>query len=93
MFGNAPPGTKRITHSPYQVKGEVRYSDMTVYTTSVGSTVVATGSMQWNWGLDDFSVEHLVLTNPAVQQATRNILNKFASSAAGRTLALRNAER
>jgi N,N-dimethylformamidase beta subunit-like protein len=76
MFGNAPANTISIAHSPYTAHNEVRYSDMTVYTASSGSTVVATGSMQWNWGLDGYGPGQ---PSPAVQQATRNILNEFVN--------------
>ncbi len=76
MFGNAPKNTRSIAHSSYTAHNEVRYSDMTVYTSFSGSTVVATGSMQWNWGLDDYGAGR---PSPAVQQATRNILNKFVN--------------
>jgi hypothetical protein len=80
MFGHAPPSTKVIANSPYtDIRGRNYNSDMTVYTTAEGSSVVATGSMRWNWGLDDFG-QHPVLTNTAVQQATRNILKKFGAT-------------
>jgi hypothetical protein len=74
MFGNAPRNTSSIAHSPYIAHNTTRFSDMTFYTSPSGSTVVATGSMQWNWGLDDYGAGH---SSPAVQQATRNILSKF----------------
>ena len=48
---------------------------MATYTTASGSVVVATGSMQWNFGLDSFG-NHVEV--PAAQQATRNILARFA---------------
>jgi hypothetical protein len=53
MFGHAPPGTVRIAHSPYDGDDTTLYADMTVYRWPSGSRVVATGSMQWNWGLDE----------------------------------------
>jgi hypothetical protein len=92
LFPNPPSGTKVIAHSPYTYNGTTRFSDMAEYMTSAGSMVVATGSMQWNWGLDDFpspwapgstkitSCCHPVLVNPAVQQATRNILHRFGAN-------------
>lgn len=83
MFGHAPPGTRVIAHSSYtDIFGQNHSSDMTVYTTMYGSSVVATGSMHWNWGLDDFTTGglHPVLTHTAVQQATRNILKKFGAT-------------
>jgi hypothetical protein len=77
MFGSAPVGTHRIAHSPYKVGQQTRYSDMTIYTASSGSVIVATGSMQWCWGLDRFPYADRV--NSTAQQATRNILGKFLS--------------
>lgn len=81
MYNHHPPGTHSVAHSPWiGVYGRTFYADMTYYTTSAGSTVVATGSMDWNWGLDDFRWGHPVLTNPIVQQATRNILKRFGAT-------------
>jgi hypothetical protein len=40
---------------------------------------VATGSMQWTWGLMDPEIEGKKYENPAVQQATRNILRRFGA--------------
>lgn len=80
MFGDAPLSTQRIAQSPYvDMYGQPHSSDMTVYPTDSTGTVVATGSMRWNWGLDDFTLKHPVLTDPAVQQATRNILGRFSA--------------
>lgn len=76
-----PSGTHSVAHSPWiGIFGRTFYADMTYYKTSAGATVVATGSMNWNWGLDDFHWDHPVLTNQVVQQATRNILRKFGAT-------------
>jgi hypothetical protein len=95
-FDDAPPNTTTVTHSPFVVNGVSHNSDMTVYTTAAGSTVVATGTMQWNWGLDDFVYYPPIVdvnipygytapvSNPAVQQATRNILDRFTKASASR---------
>jgi|SRR5579862_1190829 len=83
--GDAPLGTHIIAHSPYSTNSKQGYADMTVYTTPfVGSVVVATGSMDWNYGLDDISGIYGVPTrsNPATIQATRNILNKLIAAGA-----------
>jgi hypothetical protein len=89
VFGDAPPGTTVIAHSPYPDPagtGQTKYADMTWYTATAHSTVVATGTMQWNWGLDDYAPllstgpAHPPLANPAVQQATRNILQRFGAT-------------
>ena len=72
----SPAGIAVIAASPYNVGTETRYANMTYYTHSSGAGVFATGSMQWNWGLDSFG-EFGDRVNPDVQQITRNVLDKF----------------
>lgn len=79
MFGNAPPNTQRIAHSPYIAKGHSGFADMTVYETPSGSIVFATGSMQWNWGLADYRIRGRDFSNSSVQQSTRNVLSRFGA--------------
>jgi hypothetical protein len=76
---HTPPGLLRITRSPYPFRGNTRYSDMVAYTAPSGSTVVATGTMQWSWGLVDPEIPGKKYENPAVQKATRNILRRFGA--------------
>jgi hypothetical protein len=75
---STPRGTKILASSPYHVigSGELRHANMSVYTHSSGARVFATGSMQWNWGLDDFGPRG-DRVNSAVQQMTRNVMNAF----------------
>ena len=81
IYPGHPSGVKDVAHSPWiGVYNRTFYSDMAYYTTRSGSTVLSTGSMGWNWGLDNFHWDHPVLTNPVVQQATRNILAKFGAN-------------
>jgi len=79
MYGNAPPNTIRVAHSPYAYKGRTPYSDMTVYTAPSGATVFATGSMQWSWALDDYNAPQVrsPRSNLAAQQLTRNVLARM----------------
>lgn len=71
--GYSPPQLRKIADSPDSWGG----SHMATYTTPSGSIVFATGSMQWNWGLDNlFSHDH---ENAAVKLATRNVLARFAA--------------
>ncbi|MBH8566529.1 hypothetical protein I8748_30990 [Nostoc sp. CENA67] len=79
MFRYAPANTIRIAHSPYRYQGGTRYSDMTVYTTDSGATVFATGSMQWNWGLDNYNAAQLrpAILSPDAQAITHNVLAKM----------------
>lgn len=80
MFGHAPATIEVIAHSPYQHHGQTRYADMTIYQTPNGSTVFATGSLQWTWGLDDFNAPVLRPSrlSTAAQQITRNVLALLA---------------
>lgn len=84
IFGNAPANLVRLCHSPAinLDTGELDgYADMTIYQAASGATVFAAGTIQWSWGLDDFGVPPLpgggIRTNPAAQQMTRNVLNRF----------------
>jgi hypothetical protein len=65
LFGDAPAGTTVIARSPFpnpDAPGGTDCEEMTSYMTTSGSTVVATGTLQWSWGLDDFAgVNHPVL--------------------------------
>jgi hypothetical protein len=78
LFDNqlTPPGLQVIAQSPDPWGA----SSMVTYTAANGAVVVATGSMQWIWGLDDYNSPQARASrlNPAAQQATRNILARFA---------------
>jgi hypothetical protein len=63
------------------------YSSMTYYQAASGAGVFATGSMQWNYGLDYYGPSWPVpLAKPPmetydnVQQMTRNVLKSFGAS-------------
>jgi hypothetical protein len=80
IFPGSPPQIQRFAHSPYDVKGEQRYADMSYYLAPSGATVVATGSMQWNWGLDEsFILKGRTFAHPAAMQMTRNFLARFGA--------------
>lgn len=72
-------GASRSDGEPKEKSSLRRAADMTVYTSLHCGVVLATGTMQWNWGLDDFGPDHRALANSAVQQATRNILKRFGA--------------
>ncbi|HJW95172.1 MAG TPA: N,N-dimethylformamidase beta subunit family domain-containing protein [Thermoanaerobaculia bacterium] len=85
--GSAYPGTLVLTHSPFQhVDGTFDESNMTLYTASSGAIVFATGTIYWTWGLDDFNAAARPDSPPsaAVQQITRNVLNRMADSSGKR---------
>jgi len=87
-FPESPSGTHVFAHSPYFVNDSKRIGEMAYYTASSSATVVATGSMQWNWGLDEtFRIHGRKFVSPAAKQMTRNFLARFGAQAAQRTLA------
>ena len=79
LFDNqlAPPGLQVVAKSP----DPWDYSYMVTYTAASGAVVFATGSMQWNWGLDDYNSPQSRSSRLSVpaQQTTRNILARFVS--------------
>jgi hypothetical protein len=79
MYGTGPAGIIRLAHSPFVDQGKTRYADMTIHTAASGALVFATGSMQWNWGLDGYNAPewHSLRMNAAAQQVTRNVLNRM----------------
>lgn len=89
--GVTPAGTVTLAHSAFVTtdNGTTGFSDMVVR--SIGTsmpaderpTVFATGTIQWPWGLDDWnSSTRGSRLNAAAQQITRNVLRRFAGSAA-----------
>jgi hypothetical protein len=79
IYGDGPPALVRLAHSPFGERGRTRYADMTLYTAASRAIVFASGSMQWNWGLDGYNAPewHPLRTSEAAQQVTRNILNRM----------------
>ncbi|MFO1220340.1 MAG: DUF6605 domain-containing protein [Burkholderiaceae bacterium] len=71
----SPANIQVLASSPYTKNGASGsyYAHLTYYTASSGAGVFATGSMNWNFGLDPYSG----LANPAAQQMTRNVLNRY----------------
>jgi hypothetical protein len=56
----------------------VGFSEMTIYTARSGAMVFATGSMQFNWGLDDGSnPDWTQFVNPAAQRMAKNLFARF----------------
>jgi len=90
LFANPPANIVRLAHSPVKADGVTGYSDMAIYTAPSGATVFATGSIQWSWGLDDYTAGgyaksiayqfHAPRVSAAAQQITRNALARFIGS-------------
>jgi len=79
MYGGGPPGIERLAHSPFVDQGKTRYADMTIYRARSGAWVFATGSMQWNWGLDAYNAPawHSDRVDPRAERITRNVLDRM----------------
>jgi hypothetical protein len=84
MSDASPPNTVRLARSPFVEDGVTREAHMTIYQAPSGAWVFNTGSIYWNWGLDDYNEKvRKVRTNPAAQKITRNVLNRFVGRAPG----------
>jgi hypothetical protein len=83
-FGNAPADTTILAQSAYMFEDRPHLAHMASYSLPTGTTVFATGTIQWSWGLDDFNAPHLRKSslNPHAQQITRNVLHHFRRSPA-----------
>jgi len=82
IYGGGPPTLEQLAHSPFSGDGasaRTRYADMTIYTAASGALVFATGSMYWNWGLDDYNAPqwHTRRTSDAAQRVTRTVLDRM----------------
>ncbi len=61
-----------------QVAADAGFSEMTIYTARSGALVFATGSLQFNWGLDNgTNSSRTPLVNPAAQRMVRNLFRRF----------------
>ena len=80
MYNNGfqPAGIRKLCESP---DGGGEFSHATCFVAPSGSTTFASGTMQWSWGLDFHTSwapnAGTNRVNAAVQQATRNILERF----------------
>jgi hypothetical protein len=62
--------------------GVTSYANSSIYQAPSGAWVFASGTMSWNWALDDVPgpASHL-LVDSRIQQATANVLNAFLTGA------------
>lgn len=84
MTDFTPKNIELLAQSPFTSADGPGHSDMTIYRADSGALVFAAGSIQWAWGLDDFNAPGARTSrlNPAAQQITRNILNRFENGPA-----------
>jgi hypothetical protein len=77
--GFSPPGLTILSNSPVVGCCEgsgASTSNSTLYTAPSGARVFASGTIQWSWGLDNYSASY---ANAGIQKTTANILNAFSS--------------
>ncbi len=82
VTSSSPYNIEILAESPWQKLNDLEQqgkAHTTLYQSESGALVFATGSIQWSWGLDDFNVPMLRRSrlNPATQQITRNVLQRF----------------
>src|SRR5581483_11064284 len=77
--GASPPGLTILSNSPVvgccEGSGN-SFSNSTLYTAPSGAQVFGAGTIQWSWGLDNYSAAY---ANAGIQKTTANILNQFSS--------------
>ena len=89
--GTSDPAVETLASSPISAYANSNFppgypssgppqSNVTWYTNGQTS-VFATGSMQWNWGLDDYNSPSMrpAFLNPAAAKITATVLNTFVS--------------
>lgn len=79
--GSSPPGETVLSSSPVvgccEGSGNST-SNSTLYTAPSGAQVFASGTIQWSWGLDNYSSDGQFV-NAGIQKTTENILNAFSA--------------
>jgi hypothetical protein len=81
--GFSPPGLTILSNSPVvgccEGSGN-SFSNSTIYTAPSGARVFASGTIQWSWGLDNYSANY---ANAGIQKTTANILDAFSAPTGG----------
>ena len=84
IYPDGPPDLHRLAHSPFvdSSSKQTNYADMTMYTAGSGALVFATGSMDWNWGLDGYNAPdwHSSRVDPRAGRLTRNLLDRMLAT-------------
>jgi hypothetical protein len=84
--GYTPPGLTVLSNSPVCCSdtqwdnSKNTYAQSSIYTAPSGARVFAAGTIDWAYGLDNYSSGNTV--NAGIQQTTANILNNFISGSA-----------
>jgi hypothetical protein len=83
MFGSVNPTQQRFGHGCAPGTSQTwQCNDATTYDAPSGATVVAFGTFQWSWGLDDYDPTGVrqAPVSLVAQAITRNVLTRFASA-------------
>jgi hypothetical protein len=81
--GFSPPGLTVLSKSPVTGCCEgtgSSFANSTLYTAPGGGQVFASGTIQWSWGLDNYSSDGQFV-NAGIQKTTANILDTFSAGA------------
>lgn len=84
IYPSSPTNVHRVAHTEFADKKKKFAADTVYYEANSGAVVFATGSMQWNWALDQLGEDipyHSNRSNAGIMQATRNVLKKFGAAA------------
>jgi hypothetical protein len=90
MYGTVSSTQQRFGHAcAPDASQSWQCNDATTYDAPSGATVVAFGTFQWSWGLDDYDPTGVrqVPVSPVAQAITRNVLARFATAPAPRPVA------
>jgi hypothetical protein len=82
----SPADVIALARSPFPEPGRpLQYSNMATYTAASGAVVFATGSMHWNWGLDDYNTPTVrpSVLSVAAQKITSNVLERLGGQSLG----------
>ncbi len=75
----AVPGTHTLLSHSAWGSGPDDYSNSSIYQAASGAWVYATGSMDWNWGLDDYGHGYN-LVDARIQRTAANVLDRFVGA-------------
>jgi hypothetical protein len=85
VFGGGPSNLEILAETPIVSPldpTQTGTSHMTIYEANTFSSVFATGSLQWSWGLDDYNAPSLRTSrlSAQAQQITSNVLEVFGAN-------------
>ncbi len=71
-----------LSHSPFTASSGADYSNSSIYQAPSGAWVFASGTINWAYALDDFTLSNVVsFVDARIQKTTSNILGQFLGNA------------